>query len=137
MFFEFWINVKWLKIYFSERHRRQTKYMHQIYAPICLKDNPKVKVDSHNTSHKFWDQTPCLHYQCCLQVSKTVSWHKLWCCYPANILQHWVGRRGLIYFCKVNHSRISGIFSRNWLGLNNLCEILQICRHNFYGPSWF
>ena len=62
--------------------------------PICLKDNPKEKVDSHNTSHKFWDQTPCLHYQCCLQVSETVSWHKLWCCYPANILQHWVGRRG-------------------------------------------
>ena len=33
--------------------------------------------------------------------------------------------RGLIYFCKVDHSRISINFSRNWLGLNNLCEILS------------
>ena len=37
--------------------------------------------------------------------------------------------RGLIYFCKVDHSRIFIIFSRNWLGLNNLCEISRI---NFY-----
>ena len=44
-----------------------------------------------NTSHKFWDQSPSPHYQCCLQVSETVSWHKLRCCYSANILQHWVG----------------------------------------------
>ena len=30
------------------------------------------------------------HYQCCLQVlvSETLSWHKLWCCYSAKILQH-------------------------------------------------
>ena len=47
------------------------------------------------------------------------------CRYSANILQHWVGGRGLIYFCKVDHSRIFINFSRNWLGLNNLCEILQ------------
>ena len=78
----------------------------------------------YNTSHKFWDQSPSPHYQCCLQVSETVSWHKLRCCYSANILQHWVGGRGLIYFCKVDHSRIFMNFSRNWLGLNNLCEIL-------------
>ena len=32
----------------------------------------------------------------------------------------------LISFCNVDHSRISIIFFRNWLGLNNLCEILQV-----------
>ena len=31
----------------------------------------------------------CKYYlQCCLQVSETVSWLKLQCCYSANILQH-------------------------------------------------
>ena len=60
-----------------------------------------------NTSHKFWDQSPFPHYQCCLQVSETGSWHKLRCCYSSNMLQHWVGRRWQIYFCKVGHSRIS------------------------------
>ena len=78
-----------------------------------------------NTSHKFWDQSPSPHYQCCLQVSETVSWHKLRCRYSAIILQHWVGGRGLIYFCKEDHSRISINFSRNWLVVNNLCEILS------------
>ena len=78
-----------------------------------------------NTSHKFWDQSPSPHYQCCLQISETVSWHKLRCCYPANILQHWVGGRSLIYFCKVEHSRISRNFSSNWVDLNNLIGILS------------
>ena len=32
--------------------------------------------------------------------------------------------RGLIYFCKVDHSRISRKFFRNCVGLNNLYEIL-------------
>ena len=77
-----------------------------------------------NTSHKFWDQSHSPHYQNCLQVSETVTWHKLRCCYSANTLQHGVEGKGLIYFCKVGHSRISRKFSRNWLGLNNLCEIL-------------
>ena len=40
---------------------------------------------------KFWDQSPSLHFQYCLQVSETVSWHKFQCCYSANILQHWIG----------------------------------------------
>ena len=77
-----------------------------------------------NTSNKFWDQYPSRHYQCCLQVSETVFWHKLQCCYSANILQHWIGGRGLIYFCKVGHSRTFTKFARNWLYLNNLCDIL-------------
>ena len=38
-------------------------------------------------------------------------------------------KRGLIYFCKAGYSRIFINFSRNWLGLNNLCEISRI---NFY-----
>ena len=77
-----------------------------------------------NTSHKFWDISPSPHYQCCLQISETVSWHKLRRCYFSSMLQHWAGERDLIYFWKVDHSRIFLNFSRNWLGLNNLCEIL-------------
>ena len=42
------------------------------------------------------------------------------------VLAIFVGGRGLIYLCKVDHSRIFIHFSRNWLGLNNLCEILQV-----------
>ena len=41
---------------------------------------------TYNTSHKFLDQSPSTHYQCCLQLSKTVSWHKLWCCSSSNML---------------------------------------------------
>ena len=69
------------------------------------------------------------HYHCCLKLSEIVSWHKLRY-YSVNMLQHWVGERGLIYFYKMDHSRISKDFSRNWLGLNNLCEI-QACSQNF------
>ena len=75
--------------------------------------------------HKFWDQSPSPHYQCCLQVSETVSWRKLPCCYSANMLQHLVGGRVLIYSRKVDHSRISINFSRNRLGLNSFCGILS------------
>ena len=79
-----------------------------------------------NTSLKFWIQSLSPHYQCCLQISGTVSSHKLWCCYSVNRMQHWVGARGLIYFCRIDHSRISINFSRNWLRLNNLCKILLL-----------
>ena len=78
----------------------------------------------YNTSHKLWDQPPSPHDQCCLQISEIASWHKLQSCYSPNMLQHWVGGRGLIYFCKEDHSRIFKKFPRNWPGLNNLCEIL-------------
>lgn len=44
-----------------------------------------------NTSHNSWDQSFSSHYQYCLLVSGTVSWHKLRCCYCSNMLQHWVG----------------------------------------------
>ena len=81
--------------------------------------------ETNNASHKFWDQSPFPHYQCCLQVCETVFWHKLRICYSSNMLQNWVGGRGLIYFCKVDHSRISRNFSRNWVGLNNVCEMLS------------
>ena len=36
--------------------------------------NALVYESNYNTSHKFWDQSPSPHYQCCLQVSGTVSW---------------------------------------------------------------
>ena len=45
--------------------------------------------------------------------------------YSANMRQDWVGGRGLIFFCNVDHSRISRKSSRNLLVLNNLCEILS------------
>ena len=83
------------------------------------------KLKAANASHIFWVQFPCPHCQCCFQVSETVSWHKLRCYYSFNMLQNWVRGRSLTYFCKVDHSRISGSFSRNWVGVNNLCEILQ------------
>ena len=103
----------------------------------------RLKLNISNTSHIFWDQSPYHHYQCCLQVSETVFWHKLGFCQynvvckylrqflgtslgVANILQHWVEERGLIYFCKVDHSRISRNVSRNWVGFNNFCEILRM-----------
>ena len=79
----------------------------------------------YNTSQKFWDQSSFPHYQCCLQVSETVSWHKRRRCYSSNMLQHWGGGKDLIYFCKVDHSRICINSSRNWLRLNNLFEILS------------
>ena len=75
--------------------------------------------------HKFWDQSPCHHYQYCLQVSVAVWWHKFRCCYFSLMLQYWVWGRCLIFFYKVDNSRISINFSKNWLGLNNLCEIFQ------------
>ena len=36
------------------------------------------------------------------------------------------GGNGRVYFCKVDYSRISWNFSRNWFGLSDLCEILQV-----------
>ena len=44
----------------------------------------------------------------------------------------WWGR-WLIYYCKVEHPRIFRNFSRNCLGLNNLCEILWVCKY----PTFF
>ena len=97
--------------YYSDYERKVDWFWH---SPVTYK-----------TSHKLWDQSPYPHYQCCLQVSETVSWRKLSCCYSANMLQHWVGGRVLIYSRKVDHSRISINFSRTRLGLNNFCEILS------------
>ena len=65
-------------------------------------------------------------------LSKTVSWHKLRYCYSVNMLQHCVGGRRQIYFCKEDHSRISTNFSRNCLGLSNLCEILLHHQNYFH-----
>ena len=96
----------------------------QVYSQCRIwvingKINMGVKIPpTHKTSHKFWDQSP--------SPSLSMSLAGIACCYSANILQHWLGLRGLIYFRKVDHSRISRYFSRNWVGLNNLCEILQI-----------
>ena len=86
------------------------------------RDVPKGH-ERNNTLHKFWDPSPSTHYQCRLQISEIVSWKKLSCCNSSDILQGWVGRSGLICFCKVSNSRIFRIFSGNWLGLNDLCEI--------------
>ena len=76
------------------------------------------------TLHKFWDQSSLPLLSMLLasiwKSSLAQASMLLLCQYAAT------SRRGraLIYFCKVDHSRISINFSRNWLGLNNLCEIL-------------
>ena len=88
------------------------------------KKKKKRSQDFPNPLHKFWDQSSSPHHECCLQVSETVSWHKLRCCYCSNMLQHWIWGDGLIYFWKVDHFRISINFSRNWLGISYLCKIL-------------
>ena len=49
-------------------------------------------------------------YQCYLQVSETVSWHKLQCFYFSNMMQHWVGGKGLIYLSKVDPLEFQEIF---------------------------
>ena len=70
-------------------------------------------VPAHNTSNKFWDQFPSHHYQCCFQVSETVSWHS------SNMLQYLVGRRDLTHFCKVDHFIVFG----NFLGIDLISMI--------------
>ena len=102
------------------------------FAVVCCESCRLLRIfrSFYNTSHKFWDQSPSPHYQCCFQVFETVPWHKLPCCYSSNILQHWVGGRDLIYSCKLDQSRIFINFSMNWLGLINLCEILKFAVHN-------
>ena len=52
------------------------------------------KLIFNNTSYEF--SSP--HDQCHLQVSGTVSWHKLRCCYSDNMLQRWVGGEGANLF---------------------------------------
>ena len=85
-------------------------------------------------------------YQCCLLLSETVSQIKLWCCYSSSLLQHWVrgegeGGGGPDLFLQSKPFQNSRNFSRNWLGLNNLCEILWlpnvslIWQFGFFGPN--
>ena len=96
---------------------------------LSLEKNSQISEDpSNNTSHKFWDQSPSPK-KSDLQVSETVSLHRLWCCYSANILQHWVGSRGLICFCKVEHSIFPEIFPGiESVSINNV----RYC-HNIWG----
>ena len=69
-----------------------------------------------------------VNYQRCLQVSETISWSKRRCCYSFNKLQHWVGRRGLIYLCNVDYSRISLYFLR-------IVVVLIVCMR-YYHRIW-
>ena len=118
---------------FKKAHFKSAYKMIHLFQEVMTTLTPKNSIsmgrdvpkdhERSNTLHKFWDSSPSTHYQCCLQISEIVSWKKLWCCYSSNILQDWVGGSGLICFCKVKKSRISRIFSGNWLGLNDLCEI--------------
>ena len=79
-----------------------------------------------NASHKFWYQSPSPHYQCCLQVSETGCWRKLFQ-YAATLSRG----RELTSFCKVDNSRISINSSRNWFSLNNLCEMMKTLLNPF------
>ena len=58
---------------------------YQFYLPNFLKF-------WYNISHKFWDQSPSPHYQCCFHVFKTASWHKTRSCFSSNIAAHWKSR---------------------------------------------
>ena len=49
-------------------------------------------------------------YQCYLQVSETVSWHKLQCFYFSNMMQRWVGGKGLIYLSKADPLEFQEMF---------------------------
>ena len=99
-----------------------------------------------SASHKFWEQSPHPNDQCWLQVSKKVSWRKLRCCYSSNMVQHWVEERGLTYSEEWTIPEFPEIFSRNWLDLKNLCEILLnepqpeglkfLCQRNFLQESF-
>ena len=69
---------------------RQTKY--QIFSKpllffICF---------FRQYRHTCYDQCSFFYYQCCLQISESAFRHRLRRCYSANILQYWVGGRGLI-----------------------------------------
>ena len=79
----------------------------------------ELQVCRYIISHKFWDQSPFPYYQCCLQVSETVSRHKL--CQYAAILSR---GKGPDLFLQSGPFQNFHKFSRNWLGLNNLCKIL-------------
>ena len=95
--------------------------------------NPLYDLTYNSKSHKFWNQSPSPYYQYCLYVllffmflssicdsflaQASVS---LLCQHPPPLSR----RDGLIYFCKVDHSRISGNFFRNWLVLNDLWDIV-------------
>ena len=74
---------------------------------------------------EFWDQPPSYNYQCCLQVSETVCWRKLRCCYSLNMLQHWVERGAWFISAKWTIPEFPRNFSRNRLGLNNISETLS------------
>ena len=76
----------------------------------------------------------------CLGKTPGNGWLPRWlsraeiqCCYSANMLQHWVVGKGLIYFCKVDHSRISSIF----FGID-LVSIIYVrhCRFASRGMTW-
>ena len=55
---------------------------------IGLKKKNYRKKNEPTIPHINSETNPPPHDQCCLQVSETVSRHKLWCCLSSNILQH-------------------------------------------------
>ena len=55
--------------------------------------------------------------QCCLRVSETVSWHKLWCCYSANILQHCL------------QVLLAMLFTSIWGSFLAQASVLLLCRY--------
>ena len=66
-----------------------------------------------NTSHKFWDQSPSHPFSIFFLLDSFLSQTLvlLLCQYTATLSS----RSGMIFFVKVNHSRISRNISRNWL----------------------
>ena len=79
----------------------------------------------YKTSHKFWDPTTFPP----LSILFASIWDSFFTQASLLLLFQYAvilsRKRSLIYFCKVDHSRFSIIFSTNWLGFNNLFEILS------------
>ena len=83
----------------------------------------------------YWQSTNT--EACTKKLSQILANNVVWkqsCSFA--VLQHWLGRRELIYFWKVDHSRISRNFSRKRLGLNDLCELLYLVVTAFALPIW-
>ena len=89
-----------------------------------------------NTTHIFWDQYPSLIINVVASIWDSFLVRALVLLlfqYTASLS----GRgRGLVYFDKVNYSRICRIFSWNWLGLNILCEILWVLNFTSNWRFW-
>ena len=77
----------------------QLRYIWYIYLRLtCL----EVKMQETTITHinSGTNLSPLIINVVCKYLR--VSWHKLWCCYSANMLQHWTGGEGKGWFISGN-----------------------------------